>query len=397
MIVVLADDLGIERLGCYGGPAGATPHLDRLASKGIQFRHCYSSPVCTPSRVQLLTGLYPFRTGWTSLISERPRDEQVLDPTWRTFGHMVSDLGYATALGGKWQLCHFEENPRHVSDCGFQSSLAWAWQVQNHQTPRYWAPVLWRGDGAEYHQLNEYGPDLILKFLTDFMVSHQSEPFLAFYPMLLPHEPWFATPETYVDGENRFERSPFKGKAYADMVRYMDGQIGKLMASLEREGLAENTIILFTSDNGTPGSVRGTAPQAGGSGGKFSLTQAGTHVPLIVSGGGVVPGQCDALVDLSDLAPTLVELAGGTAPSGIDGQSFAPRLYGKRAGLRDWVYSQIGENRWVFDRRFKMYGDGRLFDIQLDSEELSPIGRKEETRASAASRHTLQAALDGLI
>ena len=393
VLLILADDLGAECLGSYGSTSYKTPHLDALARTGVRFEHCFATPLCSPSRVQLMTGRYPFRTGWTNLI--RHQRDEFLDPKERTFGHMLRDAGYATALAGKWQLAEFQQHPDHVRKCGFDESCCWAWVMDDRQTSRYWSPAIWQEGKLRTDVGDHYGPDVFCDFLIDFISRNRERPFLAYYPMALVHAP-FARPP----GSDRPADTRPRGDAanFPDMVAYMDRNVGRLVETLDRLGLREKTLILFSGDNGTARGIVSRVGEREIPGGKGQMTDAGTHVPLIANWKGAVPpGRvCTDLVDFSDVMPTLAEVTGAKLPEGvaIDGRSFAPQLRGETGRPRDWVFSQLGMNRFVRDHRWKLHADGRLFDIQKDPTEAAPVAPGSPEPDAARAR--LAAVLDTL-
>jgi arylsulfatase A len=395
VVLIMADDLGAECLGSYGGTSYKTPHLDELARTGIRFQNCYATPLCSPSRVQLMTGRYGFRTGWTRLIDVGPGE--YLDPKReKTFGHMLRDAGYATALAGKWQLCQFDQQPDNVRDCGFDEYCCWAWVYKGQKTSRYWNPVVWQNGKAREDVADRYGPDVYCDFLIDFMKRNRSRPFFAYYPMALVHNPLTPTPDSKGGGGRMRRRN---AAHFPAMIAYMDKLVGRIAASLDDLGLRENTLILFTGDNGT---IRGIVSQVGDTtitGGKGTVTEAGARVPLIGNWKGMAPSGrvCEDLVDFSDFMPTLAEITGARLPHGvtIDGRSFAPQLRGQPGKPREWVFTQLGRNRFVRERGWKLYGDGRLFDMRngsYEGQEVSPASSEE----AAAAGKRLQAVLDRL-
>jgi arylsulfatase A len=374
---VLADDLGYECLGAYGGTSYDTPALDRLATEGMRFERCFAMPKCHPSRVTLLTGRYPFRANarWGTL----PESE-------RTFGHVLGGAGYATALSGKWQMAKLAKDPGHVARMGFATSAVWGWR----EGPRYLRPVIWV-DGERRHDVDaRYGPDVHTDFLIDFLAQSRAEPFLVFYPLTLPHFSEHAG-DAYPPG---------RPGAYAEMVREMDAQVGRLVDALDAFGHRDHTLVLFTSDNGSPRSV---VSRLGGReirGGKSLLTDAGTHVPLVARWPGVVPAGavCPDLVDLSDFLPTLAELANAPLPEGIalDGRSFAAQLRGLPGAKRDWVYGGFEGRAYLRGERWKLYSTGELYDLDADPEETTPVTSASDSIESATARAALGAALADL-
>jgi len=169
ILLIMADDLGVEGLGCYGGTSYATPNLDKLAQGGMKFENCHSTPKCSPSRVTLMTGRYTFRT--TTQWGHIP-DSEI------TFGSVLASAGYKTALAGKWQMALLKSNPQHVAQKGFEESCVWAW----HEGPRYWKPLIYRNDTILDGLSARYGPDVFTDFLLDFMKTNKDHRFLAYYP-----------------------------------------------------------------------------------------------------------------------------------------------------------------------------------------------------------------------
>ncbi len=375
ILLILADDLGYECLGAYGGTSYKTPHLDALAQSGIRFTNCFSHPVCSPSRVTLLTGRYTFRT---------TEEWGFIPPGEVTFGQVLARAGYATAFSGKWQLGLLREDPLRVKKGGFQENCTWAW----HEGPRYWKPMIYRNGTVRGDVADRYGPDVFCDFLIDFMERNRERPFLAYYGMVLSHFPKKDEPK---GPRGRWE-------TYVEMVENMDNQVGKLVAAVERLGLRQKTVIVFTGDNGTPKKVVSKMGDRSIQGGKGKLTDAGTRVPLIASWPGTAPAGTvkDDLIDFTDFLPTLAELAGMEAPQDItiDGHSFAPQLAGKPGNPRRWVYTQWEGKRWIRNRRWKLYGNGKLFDMHRDPEENSPITPEGDTGPSRAIRALLHPVLE---
>lgn len=377
-MLILADDLGRECLGSYGGSSYPTPALDRLAAEGMRFERCFAMPKCHPSRLALLTGRYPFRTNarWGTM----PDSE-------RTFGHVLAAAGYDTALSGKWQMAKLARHPDHVARMGFATSCVWGW----HEGPRYLRPVIWV-DGELRHDLDaRYGPDVHTDFLIDFAARPRSGPFLAFYPMTLPHfseHPGDAYP-------------PTRRSAYAEMVAEMDEQVGRLVDALDALGHRDDTLVLFTADNGSPQNVVSRLGARDVRGGKSKLTDAGTHVPLLARWPGVVPagGVCPDLVDLSDFLPTFAALAATAPPAGIalDGRSFAAQLRAEPgAPKREWVYGGFEGRSYLRGERWKLYSTGELYDLDADPDERAPLPSESEPGDAAAARSALQAAFAAL-
>lgn len=362
-VVIMADDLGAKELGCYGHPDHRTPHLDSLADSGMRFETCYATPICTPSRVLIMTGRYGIRTGYYNFLG-RPGAPPESSPQHhigsaeRTFADELADHSYATALAGKWQLPG--ELPGLVHDCGFEEYCIWAYdhnlppgvrhtgRYENKnrtRTARFWHPSILKNGKYVPTQSDDYGPDLYTDFLIDFITRHR--PFVAYYPMALTHTPWEPTPGL---GPGRKRTS---GGLKAN-VEYADHCVGRIVAALEELNLRDRTVVIFTGDNGTQGSGKGLP------------TELGVRVPLIVSCPGIVRSGIvsRAVCDLSDILPTLLEFAGVELPAGrtIDGRSLVPVLRGEAVRHRDWAFSYIHEKRILRDGRWLLEGDGRFFD-----------------------------------
>ena len=352
IIVILADDLGAGELGCYGNAVHRTPNLDRLAAGGVRFRTCWATPLCSPSRVLLMTGQYGFRTGWFDLHGREnvPPPGDTVSPDLTTFADVLKARGYATGMAGKWQLGPIDKHPRTILSSGFDAYRAWACQAMPKDAPdglgpraerrRYWWPSMIQNGSYLPTDKNDYGPDLECEWLMNFMEKQKDGPFLLYWPMTLTHEPWDPTPDSSV-GDLR------------SSVEYMDKLVGRLAAKVEKLGLKDRTVILYTGDNGT------------GRSGKGQRTEKGVRTPLIVNGAGVRRGfVSDALVDFSDFLPTVADLAGADLPNGVtlDGKSFAPVLHGRSDGERNWIFSYLAYERMLRDRRWLLDGAGRLWD-----------------------------------
>ena len=320
IILILADDLGYETIGANGGTSYRTPQLDKLAATGVRFTHCYVQPLCTPTRVQFMTGRYNVR----NYINFGNMDPQAV-----TFGNLLKQAGYATCIAGKWQLGHDLDLPKKF---GFDEYCLWQ---HTRRPPRYANPGL-EINGVEKDYANgEYGPDLVNDYALDFITRKKDGPFFLYYPMMLTHAPYQPTPDSQDwDPKAQGEQVNAKPEHFGDMVAYMDKLIGKLVARLDALGIRDNTLLLFVGDNGTG---RGTRSMMGDKlviGGKGTTTDAGMHVPLIVNWPGKIAAGsvCSDLVDSTDFLPTLLDAAGVTAPSGLklDGRTFLPQTPRRR-------------------------------------------------------------------
>lgn len=402
ILLILADDLGLECLGCYGGTSYRTPNLDRLAGQGVRFTSAYAQPLCTPTRVQLMTGQCNFRN-WRAF--------GIMDRNEKTFGHMMQKAGYRTAIAGKWQFYSYEAkgSPRYEAgmkpgESGFDEYLLWHALHTEDKGSRYADPVLNEKGKILTNTKGKYGPDLELEFLTRFMERNRSTPFFAYYPMTLTHGPFNMTPQSA--GWKTGDRLKDDPKNFRDMVEYMDRIVGQLMEFLNQSGLASNTLVLFYGDNGTPEEVTSRMGVKVIPGGKGKTTDAGMHVPLIAYWKGVsaTHATCSDLIDSTDFIPTVMDATGATWFEGrpLDGRSFLPQIRGDKGNPREVAFAHYDPHpgqrtnfpptRLAWDHRYKLYMDGRLFDIENDSLEERPI--RQDSPEQHAARKKLQATLD---
>ena len=417
IIFILADDLGIPALGCYGG-AYKTPHLDALAASGTRFENCFAAPLCAPSRALLMTGRYAFRTG----VIDNGHGAQATPDKDGCVALLLKQAGYATAVAGKWrQLSYFSTKADGVK-WGFDEFLIWgagqpddegeakpkkkkkAADGEAKQKPdRYWDPdynlngkMLKDADG-------KYGPDMLNEFVIDFVRRHKAEPFFVYYPTPLIHGPILPTPDSKTKNEGKLKKKKNadnvgRDSVYADNIEYLDKQIGKLVAELDALKLRDNTLIVFTGDNGSVpvGTINGQQIE----GHKHTMLEGGSRVPLIANWRGVTPSGVvlKDLVDFSDFLPTFVEIAGAkvstTRP--IDGRSFAPQLLGKPGQPREWAYVHLGDKRYVRSDRWKLTGNGELFDMKEAPFREISVPTESDSAEAKAARTKLQAALDNL-
>lgn len=390
LILIMADDFGYECVTANGGQSYQTPHLDRLATQGVRFEQCHVQPLCTPTRVQLMTGQFNIRNYFnfgTLLRSET------------TFAHLLKKAGYVTGICGKWQLGREVDAPRHF---GFDEACLWQ---HTRRPPRYANPGL-EYNGVERDFANgEYGPQLVNDFALDFVTRHKDQPFFLYYPMILTHDPFQPTPDSPDwDPDARGEAVHRNVKHFADMTAFMDRMIGRLDAKLTELGIRDNTLLIFVGDNGTHSSVTSRFQNADYRGGKGTTTQRGTHVPLIVSWPAVItqPRVCRDLISSVDFLPTLCEAAGVEVPHKCDGVSFLPQLRGERGRPREWLYHWYSPRQQVdltvrefaFDEHFKLYRNGRFFDLQDDPFEERPLDIASLQGPAAEAADKLRKVLD---
>lgn len=392
IVLIMADDMGYECVAANGGESYVTPHLDKLAAGGMRFEHCHAQPICTPTRVQIMTGIYNNRNYVRF---------GVLDKSEKTFGNLFKAAGYKSCIVGKWQLDGGLTAPKHF---GFDEHCLWQ---LNRRPGRYSNPGLEiNGKQVDYRD-GEFGPDIVSDYLCDFIKRNKDEEFFAWYPMILPHYPFVPTPDsddydpTVVGEKGIGEAKYFKG-----MVEHVDKIIGKIVRTLEDSNLRDNTLVIFTGDNGTHPRVTSILNGKSYPGGKGSTADNGTHVPMIANWPGRIPAGAVSrdLVDSSDMLPTIADVAGiseGHAKWNIDGGSFWPTM--QSAGeihQRDYIYcwyhrDGVREKAKQLARTqfYKLYADGRFFDTRNDLLEKRPLDVSTLSGSAKSAHEMLQVRL----
>jgi len=388
IVLIMADDIGVEGLGCYGGTSYKTPRLDEMAAKGMRYTRAYSQPLCSPTRIQIMTGEYNHRN-WTYF--------GCLDPNEKTFGHFFQEAGYKTCIAGKWQLTSYDppdypgselrrNRGMHPSKAGFDTWSLFHAEHTEDKGSRYANPTIIEDGKLRGDTDGKYGEDISVDVIADFLDENRDQSNFVYYPMALPHWPVVPTPDSEVwsDKSRRLEEDL---AYFPDMVEYMDTIVGRLVDRIDELGLAENTLILFYSDNGTDKQVTSMRNGKEVPGGKGATSQNGIHVPLIAYWPGKVPaGTCGDIIDASDFVPTLCEIAGiePQAEWNLDGKSFAPTLFGKEnPEAREWAFfwydprpgwdkDQFTLSVFALDEKFKLYTDGSIYNIVDD-----PLEKKQ--------------------
>ena len=380
ILFILADDYGLDGVGCYGSDRfkGKTPNLDRLAETGIRFTQCYSTPLCGPSRCVINTGRYGFRTGGlTNQSAVRPsfKDEPSVART-------LKQAGYATGMAGKWR--QMGDTP---GDWGFDE-----WLTDPTAGGWYWKTSYTKDGQLIETKQDVYCPDVCRDFAVDFFKRHREHPFYFYYPTHLIHGPILRTPDSKSDTKD----------FYDDNVAYLDKQVGQLVAELDKLGLREKTLIVFTGDNGTAkfGANRSFINGRKINGQKGTMLEGGSRVPLIANWKGTMPeGRVSKdLVDFSDFYATFAELAGAKMPEGVtfDSRSLAPQLRGEKGTPREWVYVQLGAKWYVREQGFKLTQSGELFDMSDAPFVEKAVAADTKDEAATAARARLQTVLDKL-
>ncbi len=379
IIFILADDLGLDGLSCYGSDAHKTPNIDKLAASGTRFEMCYSSPLCGPTRCLLNTGRYAFRTGGLQNGSWRANGPGAKSADEQPVAKMLKQAGYVTGESGKWR--QVGETPK---DWGFDEYLtdptAGGW---------FWKNSVIRNGETITTTEERYNPDQIQAFSIDFITRHKDRPFFLYYSMHLVHSPILRTPDSKPGAD-----------LYEENIAYMDKQVGGIVAELEKLGIREKTLLIFSGDNGT---ASGRPSSIGGrviNGAKASMLEGGSRVPFIASWPGVTPaGKVSKdIISFADLHKTFSELGGATLPEGFryDGVSFAPQLRGEAGKPREWAFVQLGAKWFVREQGWKMNETGALFDMSDAPFVEKPVASEADTEASKAARARLTAVLADL-
>jgi arylsulfatase A len=379
ILFILSDDYGLDGVGCYGSDRfkGKTPNLDQLAESGARFTQCYSMPLCGPSRCVINTGRYTFRSGGTSNQNAgQPsfQDEPALART-------LKQAGYATGMAGKWR-----QMGATPGDWGFDE-----WLTDPTAGGWFWQKSFTANGKLVEHKQEVYCPDSCMQFTLDFIRRHRDQPFYFYYPTHLIHGPILKTPDSKAGTKDYYE----------DNVAYLDKQVGQLVAELDKLGLREKTLIVFTGDNGTArfGADRSTLGGRRINGQKGTMLEGGSRVPLIANWKGTLAGGkvLNDLVDFSDFFATFAEVAGAKMPEGVtfDSRSFAPQLRGEKGTPREWIYVQLGGHWYVREQGYKLTQSGELFDMSEAPFLEKPVAA-EAGDAAKAARARLQAVLDQL-
>ena len=387
VVLIMADDVGFECFSSYGSREYSTPRLDELGAKGIRFTNCHSTPLCTPSRVNLMSGksnVFNYKD-----FGVYPKGEP-------TFGNHFKQHGYATVVAGKWQL-KTNDAGTTPKEAGFDEFCLW--NYPGFGRARYWDPSFnCNGELLELPK-GTYGPEVMTDFIIDFIRANKDKPFLAYYPMILVHNPFPPTP----DSDSRDETD--NKKNFIDMVGYMDTCVGRIVDTLEELDLRDNTLVVFTGDNGTNSVLASEFQGKTIQGGKGYTHDYGTHVPLYANWPDHIPANQvnDDLICFSDFFATITEAA-GLPPKEIadgDGWSFWPQCLGKEGRKREAVYGYYFprpysdkfddkykhyEVRYARDKRFKLYDNGKLFDTIDDVLEEKPVDSKTGSAAEQARK-----------
>lgn len=428
IIYIMADDLGYAELGCYGQKKIRTPHLDRMAREGMRFtQHYTGAPVCAPARCSLMTGKHGghayVRDNFEVGAWETHRGQMPLKAEETTLAEILKERGYATGAFGKWGLGEVGSSGDPLKQ-GFDRFFGYNCQRHAHNLyPSY----LVDDSGKRELEGNDrgltgatYGPRVIADEVLKFIREHKDEPFFVYYPTVIPHLALQVPEEESKAYAGQWTETPYTGKsylphptpraAYAGMITFMDKQMGRLFALLKELDLDENTVVFFTSDNGTTflkeqvdyeffnsvGELNGL---------KGSVLEGGMRVPLLVRWPGKIErgAVSDHIGAHYDAMATLAEISGAAAPGVTDGISYLPTLLGRKQKAHDylfWDYAGYGaqlavrQGDWKAVRRgLKKNPDAplELYNLKDDPGELIDLAGKRLEIAKRMARIMLDA------
>ena len=428
IVLIMSDDLGYEVIGANGGTSYETPRLDGMAADGMRFENAHVLPLCTPTRLSLMTGKYNFRNyiGFG-----------LIKPDEVTFGHLLSDAGYNTCISGKWQLYSYnppDQQPemrskgQRIEDAGFDEFCVWHAHHTEEKGSRYKNPIIYQNGEFRDDTEGKYGEDVFCDYITDFIDRKKDDdaPFFVYWPMAATHKPHEPTPDSpewddFDPPSNKtlgartwdaLEEGSWGDdpRFYKDMVEYHDKTIGRLLDYLDAQGLGDDTLVIYVGDNGSPHDVCSMMHAHNEiCGGKGKTNDRGTHVPLICRMPGTIPSSAvnADMVESTDFLPTIFEAAGLEFPKGyvVDGRSFYPQLTGETGDPREWMFfhfepmnarNTTGKIRFVRDRDWTLYETGELYDLSIDLDEEFAIYESADSEASGAARARLRGVFEEL-
>ena len=416
IIYILADDLGYGDLGCYGQEKFATPNIDKLAKQGMLFtQHYAGASVCAPSRSALMTGQHTGHTFIRGNKEVQPEGQYPIPKTTFTIADLLKEKGYTTGAFGKWGLGSPGSDGDPLQQ-GFDTFYGYNCQKLAHN---YYPYHLWDNDTKVLLTENEgikkgqYAPDLIHKQALLFIEKNKKEPFFVYYASPLPHAELLA-PEAYMnkfmgkfepekayigtDGGKNFRNGdyasqPYTHAAFAAMIALLDDQVGEIVAKIKELGLEDNTIIIFTSDNG-PHKEGGADPDYFNSNGslrgyKRDLYEGGIRVPMIVKWKGEIAAgsKTDLISAFWDVMPTLAELTDAKINGAIDGVSFLPTLLHKGIQKQHnylyWEFHELNGRQAIRQANWKLIkynvntnGKYQLYNLENDISETNDLALK---------------------
>ena len=402
-IVIFTDDQGYEDIGCFGSPKIKTPHLDKLAAEGRKFTSFYSAnSVCSPSRAALMTGCYPTRVSVPGVLF--PRHKEGLNPDEITIAEVLKTKGYATSCIGKWHIGHkpkflptrqgfdsyygipysndmtIDPEAQLAADINLREGFTLD-RIKNEKPKKNLVPLMRNEEVIEYPCDQTTLTKRYTEEAVKFIEKNEDKPFFLYLPHTMPHIPLFASKK-------------FKGKSdrgpYGDTIEEIDWSVGEIMKALRKNSLDENTLVIYSSDNGPWKLKEGRGGSAHPLRGyKFQTYEGGMRVPCIMSWKGKIPSGtvCDEIGATIDLLPTFADLAGAKIPDDriIDGKNIWPIISGKKGARspHDIYYYYKGnrlesarQGKWKIRRPGKKSQSVELYDLDNDIAESKNLSQK---------------------
>ena len=399
VILIMADDLGYEALGINGADEYKTPVLDSLALNGINFNNAYSQPLCTPTRVKIMTGK-PNYVNYEYFT--------YLNPNQKTFGNLFQENGYKTALAGKWQLNGVQFDLDNNQDLdrpykfGFDEYCLW-WLRERGD--RFANPNIVQNGNKLKKGIDDYGPDIFTDFIVDFIDKNRDDPFFIYYPMALVHDPFLPTPDSDVWKDIEKRNKGNKPIYFSDMLTYMDKIVGRISNTLDKNKL-DNTILIFIGDNGTDTKVvtlnRGVEIR----GAKGSTIKYSSNVPMIVNWKSQIKQgfNSDAMIDFTDFYATFEDILNLNNQQSY-GKSILPLMtnnyYNERNVLITyydpmWRDTTMGRGVYAQNKEYKLYKNGNFFNFSKDLHEKNPIDMNKLSETDNEIYLLLKTSLDSI-
>ena len=399
VILIMADDLGYEAIGINGADEYKTPVLDSLALNGINFNNAYSQPLCTPTRVKIMTGKpnylnYEYFT--------------YLNPDEKTFGNLFKENGYKTALAGKWQLNGVQFDLDNNQDLdrpykfGFDEYCLW-WLRERGD--RFANPNIVQNGNKLKKGIDDYGPDIFTDFIVDFIDKNKDDPFFIYYPMALVHDPFLPTPDSddwnYIEKRNKGNKPIY----FSDMLTYMDKIVGRISNTLYKNKL-DNTILIFIGDNGTDTNVVTLNKGVEIRGAKGSTIKYASNVPMIVNWKSQIKQgfNSDAMIDFTDFYATFEDILNLDYQDSY-GKSILPLMTNNNYNERDvlityydpiWGNTSMGRGVYAQNKEYKLYKNGNFFNFSKDLYEKNPIDVNKLSEADNEIYSLLKTSLDSI-
>ena len=401
VILIMADDIGYECIGVNGSDSYLTPILDSLSTKGIRFTNTFSQPLCTPSRVKIMTG--------------KPNHENYeyfsyLGTDKRIFGNLFKENGYNTSIVGKWQLYGLKYKLKdhnkmsRPNDFGFDEYSLWQLSFpRDKKKERFANPKIEQNGKILKTDFSDYGPDIVSDYAIGFIERNKNDPFFIYYPMILVHDPFSPTPDSKI-WKDESKRTIENTKYFGDMISYMDKIIGKIINELKKHSILENTLLIFVGDNGSHPRIVSVQNGKKIKGAKGNTIKHGNHVPMFVNWDSKIKESfiVSSLIGFEDFYSTFEDIL-GIREKESSGKSFLNLLIGEeykeRKALTSYYdprwSSNVDKFRSVYSqtKEFKLYKNGNFFNTLKDPLELNSIS-KNLTKIESRVKKLLQKELN---